>query len=91
MGRKHEWRAIRYLADVVDEHDAKAAKAVDHEPVVNDLVVAVDGRVEHAHHPTKRFDRHLDTGTEAARFGEQDAFHARGWHIGEGTALLPVS
>ena len=69
--RQHERRAGRDLGDVVDEHHALLAEALDHEPVVDDLVVAVHGRLEGPHHPGERLDRHLDAGAEAARLGEQ--------------------
>ena len=35
-----------HVGDVVDEHHAEVAEAVDDELVVDDLVVAVDGRLE---------------------------------------------
>jgi len=44
-----------------------APEFLDDEPVVNNLVVAVDGRLEDAHHPRERLDGHLDPGTEASR------------------------
>ena len=74
VGREHERRARRDVVDVVDEDHAEAAEPVDHEAVVDDLVVAVDGRLEDPDHPRERLDRHLDPGTEAARLGEQHAF-----------------
>ena len=58
--------------DVVDEDHALAAELLDDEAVVDDLVVAVDGRLEDADHPGERLDRHLDAGAEAPRLGEQD-------------------
>ena len=56
---------------VVDEDHAELAEAVDDEPVVHDLVVAVHGRLERPHHPCERLDRHLHAGAEPTRFGEQ--------------------
>ena len=73
--RQHERRAGRHVGDVVDEHHALLAEALDDEPVVHDLVVAVHGRLERAHHPRQRLDRHLDAGAEAARLGEQHGLH----------------
>ena len=69
-------RALGHLGDVVDEHHAEVAEAVDDEPVVDDLVVAVHGRLEDADHPRQRLDRHLDACAEATRRGEQDPFDA---------------
>ena len=74
--REHERRAGRHLVDVVDEDHALLPEPLDDEPVVHDLVVAVHGRLEGAHHPRQRLDRHLDAGAEAARLGEQDRLHA---------------
>ena len=69
--RQHEGRAGRDVGDVVDEDHSLLAEALHDEPVVDDLVVAVDGRLERPDHPCQRFDRHLDPGTEAPRLGEQ--------------------
>ena len=74
MGGEHERRKRRDLVDVVDEHDALAAELLDDQTVVDDLVVAVHGRLEDAHHPRQRLDRHLDAGAEATWLGEQDPF-----------------
>ena len=59
-------RAGGHVVDVVHEDHAQLLEALDDEPVVDDLVVAVDGRLEDAHHPRQRLDRHLDAGAEAA-------------------------
>ena len=61
----------RDVVDVVDEDHAQVLEPLDDEPVVDDLVVAVDGRLEEPHHPRQRLDRHLDPGTEAPRLGEE--------------------
>ena len=49
----------------------RSSEAVDDQLVVDDLVVAVHGRLEGPHHPGQRLDRHLDAGAEAAGRGEQ--------------------
>ena len=49
----------------------RAAEAVDDQLVVDDLVVAVHGRLEGPHHPRQRLDRHLHAGAEAPGRGEQ--------------------
>ena len=46
VGRQHDRAARRHVGDVVDEHHALALEALDDDPVVDDLVVAVDGRLE---------------------------------------------
>ena len=53
--------------------DALALEALDDQLVVDDLVVAVDRRLEGPDHPGQRLDRHLHAGAEPARLGEQDA------------------
>ncbi len=82
VGRQHERSAGGDVVDVVDEHHAELAEAVDHQPVVHDLVVAVDRRLEHPHHPREGLDRHLHAGAEPAGLGEQDLLHR---HAIEGT------
>ena len=67
VGRQHDRRAVGHVGDVVDEDHAQRLEAIDHHLVVDDLVVAVDGRLEGPHHPRQRLDRHLHAGTEAAR------------------------
>ncbi len=67
VSRQHDRPTVRDLGDVVDEDDAGSLEGGDHRLVVDDLVVAVHGRLEHAHHPGERLDRHLHAGTEAAR------------------------
>ena len=78
MGREHERRARPGPRDVVDEDHPELAEAVDHDLVVDDLVVAVNGRFEHPHHPRQRLDRHLHAGAEAPRRGEQHLFDVHG-------------
>ena len=51
--RQHQRRAGRHVGDVVDEDHALLAEPLDDEPVVDDLVVAVHGRLERAHHPRR--------------------------------------
>ena len=53
--------------------DVDALPAMD-QPVVDDLVVAVHGRLERAHQPRQSLDRHLHPGAEPAGRGEQDLF-----------------
>ena len=64
-------RAWRNVGDVVDEDHALLDEPVDDDLVVDDLVVAVDGRLEGAHHPRQRLDRHLHAGAEATWLGQE--------------------
>jgi hypothetical protein len=84
VGRKHDRAPGLDLVDVVDEHDAELAEAVDDELVVDDLVVAVDGRFERADYPGQCLDGHLDAGAESAWLCEE---HTVDGHRGvQGTA-----
>ena len=74
VGRQHDRRARRDVGDVVDEHHALALEALDDQAVVDDLVVAVDGRLERADHPHQRLDGHLDAGAEPSRLGQEHLF-----------------
>ena len=65
-----------------------ALEALDDQLVVDDLVVAVHGRLEGPHHPRQRLDRHLDAGAEAAGLGEQ---HPVDVHAAEATDRAPRS
>ena len=78
VGRQHDRRAVGHVGDVVDEHHAEGLEAVDDQLVVDDLVVAVHGRLEGAHHPRQRLDRHLDAGAEPAGRGQQHASTSMG-------------
>ena len=71
MGRQHDRATRGHLVHVVDEHHATAFETLDDDPVVDDLVVAVDGWFEGVNHPAQRLDRHLDAGAEPSRFGQQ--------------------
>jgi putative radical SAM enzyme (TIGR03279 family) len=73
VSREHERRKCRHLVDVVDEDDALAPEFLDDEAVVDDLVVAVNGRLEDAHHPREGLDGHLHARAKAARLREKDA------------------
>ena len=74
VGRQHDRRARRDVGDVVDEHHALGLEALDDQAVVDDLVVAVHGRLERADHPRQRLDGHLDAGAEAPRLGQEHLF-----------------
>jgi hypothetical protein len=86
--RIQQRRAGRNFAQVLDKHGPLAAKVVHDVFVVDDLVIDINRRAEHPQGQIERLDRHVDTGTKAARAGKQD-FHSgpnspvtrpRGWH-----------
>ena len=74
VGGQHDRAAGWHKSDVVDENDPELAEAVDHDLVVDDLVVAVNGRFEDPHHPGERLDRHLHPGTEPPWRSQQYLF-----------------
>ena len=65
-------RAVRHCVELVDEHGAEAAQAIDDEPVVHDLVAHVDRRAEELDRALDDVDRAVDAGAESARIGEED-------------------
>lgn len=71
MGTQHEWRAFRHIPYIVHEDDPLVPELLDHMSIVDDLVIAVDRRLEHTDHPGKGFDGLLDAGAEATRFGQK--------------------
>jgi hypothetical protein len=42
---------------------------------MDDLVVAIDGRLKHPDHPGQGFDRHLYSGAEPPGLGNYDSFN----------------
>src|SRR2546428_611931 len=70
VGRQHDGTARGHVGDVVDEHHPEVFEALDHELVVDDLVVAVHRRLEGPDHAGQGLDRHLDPGAEAAGRGQ---------------------
>ena len=89
VGRQHDRAPGRHVGDIVDEHHTLVFEPLDHELVVDDLVVAVDRWLERTHHPGQRLDRHLHPGAEPARFGEQDAVDAHDDRGGAGFGGRP--
>jgi hypothetical protein len=81
MGREHQGCSGRHLAHVVDEDDALAAELVDHQSVMDDLVIAVDGGLEDTHHPRESLDRHFHARAKAAGLGKKDYFDVPGHRL----------
>jgi len=67
MRREHYWFAQWYLTQVVDKDHAKFLEPIDHDFVVNDLVIAVHGSIECTNHPRKSLNRHFNACTKTAR------------------------
>jgi hypothetical protein len=76
MSRKHDGHADRNLRNIIDENDSQLQEAIYYCAIVHDLVVAVDGSRERAHHPSKCFDCHFYTRTKPTWGSEQDAINA---------------
>ena len=80
VGREHHRGAVGKVVDAVDEDDPEVPEPLHHEPVVDDLVVAVDGRLEDPDHPGQGLDGHLHAGAEPAGAGQQ---HLLDFHTDE--------
>ena len=70
VGAQHQGAPGGHVGHVIDEDHALVTEALDHMPVVDDLVVAVHRRLEDPHHPGQGFDRLLDAGAEPPRLGQ---------------------
>ncbi len=72
MGREHHGPVVGNLVELVDEHRAQIAQAIDDEAIVDDLVADVDRRAELLERELDDLDRAVDSGAESARSGDQD-------------------
>ena len=72
VGAQHHRAASRYVSHVIDKHHPGLLERVDDSRVVNDLVVAIDGRFEDPDHPGQRLDRHFNACAESARFRQEN-------------------
>ena len=73
VGAVDEQRTLGNLGGILDEDGALGPQALDHVPVVDDLVAYVDRRAEAIERLLDDLERPVDTGTEAARAGQLDA------------------
>ena len=71
MSGEHQGCAVGDVVYVVYEDHALGLEAFHNQPVVDDLVVAVDGFVERPDQPGEGLDGHLHAGAETAWFGHQ--------------------
>ena len=91
MGAEHQRGAGRHVGHVIDEDDTLVTEALDDMPVVDDLVVAVDRRLEDPDHPGQGLDRLLDAGAEPSRLGQHDSVDSGHKVQVIGTNLLAMS
>ena len=91
VGREHEGCALRHLVHIVHEDDSLSGELLHHVPVVDDLVVAVDGRLEDPHHPGQGLDGLLDAGAEAAGLGQQHSIDGHRARLPAQLLALPAA
>ena len=75
MGRQHQRRSRWNVINVVDEDHTLGDELVYDMAVVDDLVIAVDGRFEHPDHPGQGLDGLFHPGTEAPGLSQNDAVY----------------
>ena len=76
MGRVDQDGAFRRVLGILDEGRALGTQTLDDMAVVDDLVADEDGPIVAGQGQLDDLDRAVDTGTESARAGEQDAHFA---------------
>ncbi len=67
---QHDWGASGNFGNIVDEDDPHVFESLNDKAVVNNLVIAVNGRLERANHRCKGLDGHLDASTETSGCSE---------------------
>ena len=72
VGAEHHRPAVGHFVELVDEHRAHAAKPVDDELVVDDLVPDIDRRTVQLDRLFDDRDCPVNSGAKAARRGNQD-------------------
>src|SRR5258708_39475497 len=71
--RKNHRPIVRHLIELVDEHSAKAAQAIDDEAIVDDLMPHIDGRSEALECKLDDLDGPIDSGAKTARGRDEDS------------------
>src|SRR5262249_20839422 len=69
--------AFRNFVQFLDEDGALRTQALDHVTVVHDLMPDIDRGAELLDGPLNNLDGSLDTGTEAARLGQNHSHHVK--------------
>ena len=88
MRREDHGRAVGHLVQLLDEHRALRAQAVDDEAVVDDLVPDINRRAVLLDREFDNADGTVDAGAKAARRGDQQV-RERAWtRAGRPTRLL---
>src|SRR5438552_3438776 len=75
VGAIHQPSARRHVIEIVDEHDAAAAKTLNNVPVVHNFVIHKQRRSEPLQRQFQRGDGHVHAGAKPAR-SSQDDLHA---------------
>ncbi len=81
MSTQHDRSTLGHQSDVINELNSQASEMIDNELVMDNLVVAVDGRFEDSRHPVEGFDGLFHAGTKAPRRGEQNAINGHNFSL----------
>jgi hypothetical protein len=90
VSRQHDGAASWNFCDVIYKDHAQVAESLNNSLVMDDLVVAVDRRLEGANHPGQGLNRHLDPCAESTRGGKENLLNNGRFRIGERLCRLLV-
>src|SRR5258708_38265749 len=71
--KKNHRPIVRHLIELVDEHSAKPAQAIDDEAIVDDLMPHIDGRSEALECKLDDLDGPIDSAAKTARGREEES------------------
>jgi hypothetical protein len=81
MSGQHNRPPFRDLRNIVDEFNTKLTKAIYNYLVVNNLVIAVDRRLERSHHPDKCFDSHFHPRAKTSRGSQKNLVYVHVFEV----------
>ena len=72
MGAQHHGRTGWHSAYIINENHTQPPEVINDVLIMNNFVIAVDGRLKNLRHPVEGLDGLLDAGTKAARGSQED-------------------